>query len=255
MPAELAKLDAESAKRRNRRAAHNHKNTAAMLEAAQHKANADEKEAIVNKAYAMLMLGGSFLATPVGLASTSSSVARPPQCPSSDIGVIASSTPRPSAVINLNVTPGSSSGLRLSVEMQRKQARPPSTAIMSLPHVLFGEMTTPTPTVEDSLYNHFMENVIYEGPCEAFQMGGDVNAFDPEETQSQDGGDQYVVDEYSESDDHGDSWHQDDDIYCEGEGDEEKEGIDIVDEPLFIDELTQRAEAQKRKKGIHTRSY
>jgi hypothetical protein len=101
--------------------------------------------------------------------------------------VIAPSTPRPSAVIDLNVTPGSSSGGRPSVEMQRKQARLPSTATMSSPRVLFGEMPTPTPTVEDPLYNQFMENIIYEGRGEAFQMGGHDDAFDPEETQSQDG--------------------------------------------------------------------
>ncbi|XP_020166355.1 uncharacterized protein [Aegilops tauschii subsp. strangulata] len=93
----------------------------------------------------------------------------------------------------------------------------------------------------------FMENVIYEG--------GHGGAYDPNETQSQDGCAQYVADEDNEAHDHadydhGDSWHEDDDIYCEGDGAEE-EGIDIGDEPLFIDELTRRAEAQKRKKSIH----
>jgi hypothetical protein len=152
--------------------------------------------------------------------------------------------------------PGSSSGGRPSVEMQRKQARPPSTATMPSPRVLFGEMPTPTPTVEDPFYAQFMENVIYEGRGEAFQMGGHGDTFDPEETQSQDGRGQYVADEDFEADDHGDSWHEDDDIYSEGEGDEEEEdGVDIAGEPLFIDELTQRAEAQKRKKSIRTGSY
>ena len=75
-------------------------------------------------------------------------------------------------------------------------------------------------------------------------MGGHGDAFDPEETQSQDSRGQYVANEDFEADDHGDSWHEDDDIYSEGEGDEEEEdGVDIAGEPLFIDELTQRAEA------------
>ena len=43
---------------------------------------------------------------------------------------------------------------------------------------------------------------------------------------------------------------------CEGDGDEEEGiGIDIGGKPLFIDELTQRAKAQKRKKSIRTGSY
>ncbi|KAE8766710.1 Formin-like protein 15 [Hordeum vulgare] len=115
--------------------------------------------------------------------------------PSPDVGVIAPSTPRPSAVTDLNVTPGSSNGLRPSVEMQRKQARPPSMATMMSPRVLFDEMPTPTPmpTDEDPLYNQFMKNVIYEGRGEAFQMGGHDDAFDPEETQSQDARDLHGV--------------------------------------------------------------
>jgi hypothetical protein len=156
---ELAKMDAESAKRRNQRAVVKGKNAAAKfiaeraaLEAARRKAEVDEKEDIINKAHALLMLricrSAGFSAAPVGPASTGSSVARPPHRPSPtsrtmplspgfpppryegqthfsgspDVGVIAPSTPRPSAVIDLNVTPGSSSGGRPSVEMQRKQA-------------------------------------------------------------------------------------------------------------------------------------
>nr|XP_045090301.1 uncharacterized protein LOC123497686 [Aegilops tauschii subsp. strangulata] len=94
----------------------------------------------------------------------------------------------------------------------------------------------------------FMEDVIYEG--------GQGRAYDPDETQSQDGRAQYVADE--EADDradynNGDSWHEDDDIYCECDGDEEEgNNIDIGGKPLFIDELTQRAEAQKRRKSIRT---
>ena len=43
-----------------------------------------------------------------------------------------------------------------------------------------------------------------------------------------------------------------DDLFCE----DEEEDVDISAEPLvFIDELTQRAEAQKRKQSIRTGSY
>ncbi|KAE8811838.1 Formin-like protein 15 [Hordeum vulgare] len=134
--------------------------------------------------------------------SIGSSVVRPPKCPSptssttpllhgfpllscqaqtrlsgsSEVSVITSSMPRPSSVIDLNVTPGSCG--RPSIEMQRKQARPPSTAIMSSPHVLFGEMPTPTPTVEDPFYGQFMKDVIFEGCGEAFQKGGLGGTFD-----------------------------------------------------------------------------
>ncbi|XBI20238.1 hypothetical protein VPH35_061577 [Triticum aestivum] len=176
-PEEIAKLDADSAKRRNRRAAVKSKTSAAKfaaerdaMEAARRKAEVEEKEAIVNKAYALLMLGicrpTGFSAAAVGPESTGSSVARPPHCQSPtsrttpmspgfppprhdgqthfsgspNVGVIAPSTPRPSAVIDLNVTPGSSSGGRPSVEMQRKQARPPFTGTKPSPRVLFDGM-------------------------------------------------------------------------------------------------------------------
>ena len=53
-------------------------------------------------------------------------------------------------------------------------------------------------------------------------------------------------------DGHGKSWHEDDDLYCE----HEEEEIDIAEEPLvFIDELTQRTDAQKRRQNICTGSY
>ncbi|KAE8811849.1 Subtilisin-like protease [Hordeum vulgare] len=156
---EAARVDAESVKRRNRRAEAKRKDAAARhaiehdaFEDARQKADA-QKEAIVSKAHALLMLG-----------------------------VIAPSTPRPSIVIDLNVTPGSCSGGRPLVEMQRKQARLPSTATMPSPRVLFGEMPTPTPAVEDTFYSQFMENVIFEGRGEAFKMDGQGGTFDPEET-------------------------------------------------------------------------
>ncbi|KAE8815351.1 putative DBINO protein [Hordeum vulgare] len=92
-PEEIAKLDAESAKRRNRRAAM--KNNAAArkfvaerdaMEAARCKIKVEEKEAIVNKAHVLLMLGicrpAGLCAVAVGPASTGSSVARSLHCQS-----------------------------------------------------------------------------------------------------------------------------------------------------------------------------
>ncbi|KAE8807567.1 putative DBINO protein [Hordeum vulgare] len=121
-PEEIAKLDAESAKRRNRRAVV--KDNAAerdAMEAARRKAEVEEKEVVVNKAHTLLMLGicrpTDFSVAAVGPTSTGSSVTRSPHW-SPDVSVIAPSTPRPSACIDLNVTPGSSSGGRPSVEMQ-----------------------------------------------------------------------------------------------------------------------------------------
>ncbi|KAE8775834.1 putative DBINO protein [Hordeum vulgare] len=141
-PKEIAKLDAESAKRRNRRAVV--KDNAATrkfaaerdaMEAARRKAEVEEKEAIVNKAHVLLMLGicssAGFSASAVGPMSTCSSVARSPHCQSRttpmspgfppprhdahtrfsrslDVSVVAPSTPHPSAFIDLNVTLGSS---------------------------------------------------------------------------------------------------------------------------------------------------
>ncbi|XBI11794.1 hypothetical protein VPH35_138777 [Triticum aestivum] len=135
-PEEIAKLDAELAKRRERRAVVKVNAARAKfaaqrdeMEAAQRKAAADKKEDLVNKAHAILMLGmghpAGFPAAAVGLASTGSSVARPPHCQSRtapmslgfppprhdgqtrfsgspDVGLFAPSTPRPTAVINLN---------------------------------------------------------------------------------------------------------------------------------------------------------
>ncbi|KAE8796538.1 putative DBINO protein [Hordeum vulgare] len=196
-PEEIAKLDVESAKRRNRRAVVKD-NAAARkfaaerdaMEAARRKIEVVEKEAIVSKAHALLMLGicrpAGFSATAVGPANTGSSVAPSPhyQSPtlrtmvvspdnppprhdahtrfsgSPDVSVIAPSTPRPSPCIDLNVAPRSSSGGRASVEMQRKQARPPFAGTMSSPRVLFDEMATPMPPVDDT-YDQFMEDVIY----------------------------------------------------------------------------------------------
>ncbi|KAE8813923.1 Serine/threonine-protein kinase mph1 [Hordeum vulgare] len=111
---------------------------------------------------------------------------------------------------------------------------------MTSSRVLFDEMPTPTPTVENTFYAQFMENVIFEGCGEAFQTGGQGGTFDPEETQSQDGRDKYMADEDFEAD-HDDSWHDEDGIHCEGD-EEEEDDVDIAGEPLFIGELTQRTE-------------
>ncbi|XBH94784.1 hypothetical protein VPH35_085470 [Triticum aestivum] len=252
-PEEIAKLDAESAKRRERRAAVKINAAAAKfaaqreeLEATRRKAVADEKEDLVNKAHAILMLGmgrpAGFHAAAVGPASTGSSVARPTHCQSPTsrvapmspgfppprhdgqtrfsaspgVGLFAPSTPRPAAVMDLNVTPRSSSGGRPSVEMQRKQARAPFTGTMPAPRVLFNGMPTSTPMVDDPFYNQYMEDVIFQD--------GHGRAYDPEETQSQDGRAQYVPDEEADDRadyDHGDPWHEDDDIYVEGEDEHE----------------------------------
>ncbi|XBI77441.1 hypothetical protein VPH35_070533 [Triticum aestivum] len=286
-PEEIAKLDAESTRRRERRAFVKVNAAAAKfpaqreeLEAARRKAAADEKEDLVNKAHAILMLGmgrpAGFPAAAVGPGSTGSSVARPTHCQSPtsrtapmspcfppprhdgqtrfsgspDVGLFAPSTPRPAAVIDLNVTPGSSSGGRPSVEMLRKQARAPFMGTMPAPRVLFDEMPTPTPAVDDPFYNRYMEDVIFDG--------GHGRAYDPDETQCRDGRAEYVPDEGGDDRadyDHGDSWHEDDDIYVEGDEEEEGNDFDISGAPLFIDELTQRAEAQKKRKSIRTGSY
>ncbi|XBJ18102.1 hypothetical protein VPH35_009352 [Triticum aestivum] len=287
-PEEIAKLDAESAKRREQRAVVKVNAAAAKraaqreeLEAARCKAAADEKEDHVNKAHAILMLGmgrpTGFPAAAIGPASTGSSVARPTHCQSPtsrttpmspdfppprhdgqtrfsgspEVGLFALSTPRPAAVIDLNITPGSSSGGRPSAEMLRKQARAPFTGTMPAPRVLFDGMPTPTPAIDDPFYNRYMEDVIFDD--------GHGRTYDPEETPSQDGRAEYVPDEEADDRadyDHGDSWHEDDDIYVEGhEEEEESNDVDISGAPLFIDELTQRAEAQKKRKSIRTGSY
>ncbi|KAE8782937.1 putative DBINO protein [Hordeum vulgare] len=92
-PEEIAKLDAKSAKRRNRRAVVKDNVVARKfaaerdaMEAARHKIKVEEKEAIVNKAHALLMLGicrpAGFSAAVVDPASTGSSVTRSPHCQS-----------------------------------------------------------------------------------------------------------------------------------------------------------------------------
>ncbi|XBJ20364.1 hypothetical protein VPH35_011204 [Triticum aestivum] len=255
-PEEIAKLDAESAKRRGRRAVAKTNIAAAKrvadraaIEAARHKAEVKEKEAIGRRSPDLRCQSRTTPLSPGFPPPRHDGQTRFGGSP--DVGMFAPSTPRPSSVIDLNVTPGSSSDGRPSVEMQRKQARPPFTGTMPSPRVLFDGMPTPTPPVDDPYYDQFMEEVIYEG--------GNVPVYDPEETQSQDGRGQFTTDEEVDDRadyDHGDSWHEDDDIYVEGDGDEqESNDVDISGEPLFIDELTQRAEAQKKRKSIHAGSY
>ncbi|XBH85252.1 hypothetical protein VPH35_073219 [Triticum aestivum] len=92
-PEEITKLDAESAKRRSQKAvvkinvaAAKRAAERAAIEAARHKAEVEEKEAIVSKAHALLMADicrpPGFSGGSVGPASTGSSVARPPHCQS-----------------------------------------------------------------------------------------------------------------------------------------------------------------------------
>ncbi|KAE8807989.1 Subtilisin-like protease [Hordeum vulgare] len=189
-PEEITKVDAESAKRRNRREEAKRKDATAAyaielatMEAARQKADAQEKEDIIIKAYTLVMMGlcrpTCFTVAPVRPASSGSMVVWPLQCPSPtssttplspafppprcqaqtrlsgspEVSVITPSMPRPSSVIDLNVKTGSYSSGRPSVEMQRKQARQPSTATMPSPRILFDEMPTPTPTVEDPFYD------------------------------------------------------------------------------------------------------
>ncbi|KAE8817737.1 putative DBINO protein [Hordeum vulgare] len=266
MPEEIAKLDTKSAKRRNRRAAVKDNAAACKfaaerdaMEAARRKIEVEEKEAIVNKSarppHAWHLSTGRFLCTgrrPGEHRLVGRPVSPLPVADVADHGCVARLPPakaqRPHPF--LGVAGRSSSGGRAFVEMQRKQARPSFAGTMSSPRILFDEMPTPMAPV-DNTYDQFMEDVIYNG--------GHVPAYDPDETQSHDGRAQFVADEEADDRahyDHGDSWHGEDDIYCEGDGDEDEvNDIDISGEPLFINELTQRAEAQKKKKSIRTGSY
>nr|XP_020183154.1 uncharacterized protein LOC109768837 [Aegilops tauschii subsp. strangulata] len=101
-----------------------------------------------------------------------------------------------------------------------------------------------------------MENVIFKGRGEAFYVHGQGHAFDPDDTQSQDARGQYGNDPFGDNEEeeahnHGNSWHEEEDIYCK----DEEEEVDIAEEPLFIDEVTQRADTQRRKQSIHMGSY
>ncbi|KAE8816972.1 putative DBINO protein [Hordeum vulgare] len=92
-PEEIVKLDAESVKRMNRRVVVKDNAAAGKfvaerdaMEAAQRKADVEEKEATVNKAHALLMLDicrpTGFSAAAVGPTSIGSSIARFPHCQS-----------------------------------------------------------------------------------------------------------------------------------------------------------------------------
>ncbi|KAE8788091.1 putative MO25-like protein [Hordeum vulgare] len=123
--------------------------------------------------------------------------------------------------------------------MQRKQPWSISTANLPSVRNLFDEMPIPTPMANDPNYNTFMENTIYEVRGKAFQPDDQGQGFNSDETErqddrDQDGADHYGVHEEEEANDHGNSWHEDEDMY----GEDEEEVVDIVEEPLFIDELT-----------------
>ncbi|KAE8784183.1 Serine/threonine-protein kinase mph1 [Hordeum vulgare] len=178
------------------------------MEAAWRKIKVEEKEAIVNKAHALLMLGicrpVGFSAAAVGPASTGSSVARSPHCHSL--------TSRTTAVSLVFPPPRHDAHTRFSGSSD-------VSVIAPAPHA---------PRPASTSTSHL----------------GPAAAYDPDETQSQDGHAQFIADEEANDRadyDHGDSWHGDDNIYCEGDEDEVND-IDISGEPLFIDELTQRAE-------------
>ena len=165
----------------------------------------------------------------------------------------------PTGVISLNITPGYSGAGHCEDDVQRKQPRSFASAHMAGARKLFDEMPPPaqTSTVDNPYYATFMQNTIFEGCGEAFHVDGQEQAFDPDATQSQDGCGTYDDTQFAghddgDEDDHGNSWHEDDDFYCE----DEEEEVDISMDPLsFIDELTQKAEAQKRRKSIRTGSY
>ncbi|KAE8769077.1 Subtilisin-like protease [Hordeum vulgare] len=110
MPAELPKLDAESSKRRNRHTKYKEKKVvadvaaeAAAMRVAQHKAGVTDKEAILAKAHALLVLGSSV---------TPEAYSAPPRHDHgetrfsmfSDCGIVAPS--RSVGVIDSNATPG-----------------------------------------------------------------------------------------------------------------------------------------------------
>ncbi|KAE8812726.1 putative MO25-like protein [Hordeum vulgare] len=168
-------------------------------------------------------------------------------------------TPAIPPIIDLNVTlvVGQSSD-----EMPRKLPQSiPMTNVFGTRKLVDG-MPLPTPPTDDLEYTQFMENIIFKGNGHAFHIKGQGisfdqgNAFNPEETQSQDSRSQYGADDFDAHEekeaDHGNSWHDDEDIYCE----DEEEEVGMVEEPLiFIDELTQIVEAQRRGEIIHMESY
>ncbi|KAE8789861.1 Receptor-like protein kinase HSL1 [Hordeum vulgare] len=80
-----------------------------------------------------------------------------------------------------------------------------------------------------------MQHIIFEGRGEAFHVHDQEQAFDPDETESQDDCDTYDDTQFAnhddgDEDDHGNSWHADDDLYCE----DEEEKVDISAEPLLV---------------------
>jgi hypothetical protein len=182
-PAEAAKLDDESTKRRNRRTVVAEKKAAAeyaiecsLRRALQHQADLDDKESIVSKAHVLLMLSMS-RPTPANLshaamavASTGSSAHRPPQhrSPSSSVThktpdvhalpphghgqtrfstspdcVVVDPT-TPAGVIDLNITPGYSGSCHCEDGAQSKQPRSFASAHMAGACKLFDEMPRPT---------------------------------------------------------------------------------------------------------------
>ncbi|XBI02629.1 hypothetical protein VPH35_131145 [Triticum aestivum] len=241
-PEEIAKLNAESTKRRNRRAVVKENAATAKF--------AVERAATVQgrgrgerghhcKAHALLMLDicrpADFSAAAVGPASTGSSVAglrtasrrrrgprlcrptSPAKARRPDPFLRVVGRERDRAVHCAPVghhRPQRHTWVQQRWPAGRQDAKKASTTAVyghhAIPRVLFDGMPTPMPPVDDPYNNQFIEDVIYDG--------GHVPAYDLEETQSQDGRAQFVADEEVDDRadyDHGDSWHEDDDIYVE----------------------------------------
>ncbi|KAE8802122.1 Subtilisin-like protease [Hordeum vulgare] len=179
-PAELANLDAESAKRRNQHAKDKEKKVIvdiveeAALHVAQHKADVEDTEAIVAKADTLLMLGLCrpllviLLVDAMAAARTGSSAICPPQHHSHSSSVMPEAyhasplhghghtrfstypdysmvTPAtPTGIIDLNITPGYSGTGHSSDGMQRKQPRSFPLVTMAPARRVFDRMPLPT---------------------------------------------------------------------------------------------------------------
>ncbi|KAE8775904.1 putative MO25-like protein [Hordeum vulgare] len=113
---------------------------------------------------------------------------------------------------------------------------------------LFNRTPNSTQVQDESTYSdYFMETIIYEGRGQVF---------DPDGTQSKDDRDRdHGVenigghDNQEATNDQGEPWHEY--MYCE----DENNGVDIAEEPLFIDELTLKYNAQKRRENIQLVAY
>ncbi|KAE8808403.1 hypothetical protein D1007_15145 [Hordeum vulgare] len=220
------KVEAKSAKRRNRRAVPVEKKAAAEYTvecslrcALQQHADLDDKESIFSKAHALLMLSMSlpmpanlYHAAVAAVIIGSSAHRLPHRSPSasvtqetSDVCALSShghgqtrfsmspdcvvvDPNMPVGVIDLNITPRYSGTGHCEDGVQRKQHRSFVSAHMARARKLFDDMPSPTHTTraEDLDYATVMQNIIFEGHGEAIHVHGQEQAFDPDKTQSQD---------------------------------------------------------------------